>query len=395
MENRFSLYRPPVHLLLLIVGAVFLFGNNQMISVTLPVIIIRRGGSVADAGLVGGAASAGAILGRFLVRFALQRFDARHLLVAVGLCLLPLTLMFLPLTTLEALVLVRMIHAGLFASLMTVFLVAAVEQSATDNVGAVVALTGLAMPVALSTFPYLATTAIRHRFASVIVLAIVAAIVLIIFFIAALIRQRAEPLPTTPLLTEPAGNKQTQSSQSLGLILFATTSIGLTDGVALDLIPLFAQYIGIADYRYYFVIYAISLLIAQMAIFSLIDLAGAHRISIVGLLLMGIAFLLLGQASSLSDLVVVACLQAVGFVAAQNGLSVMSIQGLPPALRGQPLSLVYLLFEVGRGGGLVVMGQLILRAGYEVASFTVCVWCVCASMAAIFVQRRGPTQMNR
>jgi len=50
------------------------------------------------------------------------------------------------------------------------------------------------------------------------------------------------------------------------------------------MVSLFAQHIGITDYRYYFVIYAVSLLIAQTAIFSLNELAGARRISIVGLL---------------------------------------------------------------------------------------------------------------
>ncbi len=383
------------NLILLIAAAVFAYANNQLIAVTLPVRVFELGQGATAAGVIGGIASVGALAGRFLTLPMLRVFGQRRLLLASAALPIALSPAYALLVALPPLLLLRAVHAFLFAILMTVYMGAVVEEADDAARGPFLALAGLAMPLSLAVFPAAGVALGVERYAQVGLLAGgVAAIAAVLFHHA---DRQTGPAPA-PVGARIGLSWFRDRRVLLGatLALAAASALGLTDGVGIDLIPLYAHNMHVARYGVYFPVYAGSLVLAQLVVARLIRQLPARILATAGLVLMASAFLWLGQAASLPALLGVAGLQASGFAAAQPALGLLVLRPFAhPRQRQEAVAAFFLLFEIGRGAGLAAAGRLIEGWSHAAAATTVTAFCLFTA-ALIWLPQiaKGPPRVS-
>ncbi len=156
------------------------------------------------------------------------------------------------------------------------------------------------------------------------------------------------------------------------LLFFITVTFG---GIA-SFLPLYTVEKGIDGIQWYFLLFALALMVSRTFAGKLYDLKGHKAIFIPGTVFIVIAMLLLAWLLNTTVLLIAAVLYGIGFGSVQPALQAWSIENAPKDRRGMANATFFSSFDLGVGIGALVFGQIGHSFGYYtiylVSGFSVC-----------------------
>lgn len=145
------------------------------------------------------------------------------------------------------------------------------------------------------------------------------------------------------------------------LLMFITACFG---GIA-SFLPLYAAEKGIPGIELYFLVYAISVLLARTFSGKLYDRKGHLFIFPPGAVLIFIAMLLLTWLPNTITMLMAAMIYGIGFGSVQPALQAWSVSKAAANRKGMANATFFSAFDIGIGIGAMTFGQLAFAYGYQ------------------------------
>lgn len=144
------------------------------------------------------------------------------------------------------------------------------------------------------------------------------------------------------------------------LAFFITFTFG---GIA-TFLPLYAAQKGIDGIQWYFLVYAVSVMLTRTFAGQLYDRKGHKAVFLPGTLLVVIAMFLLSWLPGTTWLLIAAFLYGFGFGSVQPALQAWAIDQAPADRKGMANATFYSFFDLGIGIGAISFGQIAHSFGY-------------------------------
>lgn len=145
------------------------------------------------------------------------------------------------------------------------------------------------------------------------------------------------------------------------LLFFVTVTFG---GMAAFL-PIYTTVEGISGIQWFFLLYALALLVSRAFAGKLYDQKGHQAVYIPGTTLIIIAMILLAWLPNSYVLYMAGLLYGLGFGTIQPALQAWSVKESPPHRRGMANATFFSFFDLGVGVGAICFGQLAHAFGYS------------------------------
>ncbi|EGW40053.1 MFS transporter [Desulfosporosinus sp. OT] len=126
------------------------------------------------------------------------------------------------------------------------------------------------------------------------------------------------------------------------------------------------SFLGLSDYAFYYIVYALTLLLTRGIWGRLSDKYGRKAAIMPGMLLLAGGTLLLAYTWSFPLLLLVGVIYAAGFGAAQPSILAWTVDRAGHTERGAAVSTFFIAFDGGLGLGALIMGTVIQHFSYEV-----------------------------
>lgn len=145
------------------------------------------------------------------------------------------------------------------------------------------------------------------------------------------------------------------------LIFFISVTFG---GIA-TFLPLYTAEKGVDGIQWYFLVYAMALMVTRLFAGRLYDRRGHRAIFVPSTLLIMAGMLLLAWMPSETVLYIAAVLYGFGFGSVQPALQAWSIEKTPPNRKAMANATYFSFFDLGVGIGAIVFGQIGFLFGYR------------------------------
>ncbi|MCM3602936.1 MFS transporter [Robertmurraya korlensis] len=145
------------------------------------------------------------------------------------------------------------------------------------------------------------------------------------------------------------------------LLLFITVTFG---GIA-SFLPLYTVKKGIEGIEWYFLLYAIALLISRTFAGKLYDQKGHRFVFPAGSIMIMAAMILLAWIPNSTILYLAAIIYGLGFGTVQPALQAWSVQNSPISRRGMANATFFSFFDLGVGIGAILFGQIAFWLDYH------------------------------
>ncbi|SIR94607.1 Predicted arabinose efflux permease, MFS family [Peribacillus simplex] len=179
---------------------------------------------------------------------------------------------------------------------------------------------------------------------------------------ASLIRyQKVESDPSAAVRAKRFDIYEKSALQPSLLIFFISVTFG---GIA-TFLPLYTAEKGVDGIQWYFLVYAMALMVTRLFAGRLYDRRGHRAIFVPSTLLIMAGMLLLAWMPSESVLYMAAVLYGFGFGSVQPALQAWSIEKTPPTRKAMANATYFSFFDLGVGIGAIVFGQIGFLFGYR------------------------------
>ncbi|MBS4224151.1 MFS transporter [Lederbergia citrea] len=145
------------------------------------------------------------------------------------------------------------------------------------------------------------------------------------------------------------------------LLFFITVTFG---GIA-SFLPIYSVQKGIAGIEWYFLLYAIALMLSRTFAGKIYDQKGHQAVFIPGALLILVSMILLAWLPNSMALYVAAILYGFGFGTVQPALQAWSVKEVQANRRGMANATFFSFFDLGVGIGAILFGQIAYLYGYS------------------------------
>ncbi|WP_164110794.1 MULTISPECIES: MFS transporter [Sphingobacterium] len=129
-------------------------------------------------------------------------------------------------------------------------------------------------------------------------------------------------------------------------------------GVILTLIPDWSEHLGITNKGLFFTAYTLASIGIRFMSGKVSDRFGRIKVMLVGLVIILISLMLLGNGDSISGLIIGACVYGIGTGILSPALNAWTIDLSLPQYRGKAMATMYIALEIGIGGGALLAGYI-------------------------------------
>jgi len=358
------------------------FVSMHLLMVPLPLYVERIGGGPSQVGLVMGVFAVAAILARPYVGRLVDRLGGKPSLLLGSLVFTIGALLYVVPHSVPALLVARFLQGLGISASSTAFIAIVAALAPPGRSGEAIGLSAAAMPVSLMTAPAIGADLLKPwGFAPLFILsASVAALSLLTAFFV------VEPQSTH---RNDNSNEEGEGAffpvlrlRSVWLPSGAMGVMAVSYGSITTFLPLSAIQQGIDNPGFFFTIYGLTLIAAQVLAGRVSDLVGRHRVIVPAMVLLALAFPVLALVRSLPLLLGVAVLYGLGFGGARVNLNALMVDRVPASIRGMAMSIAYGSFDLGVGLGCYLLGWVAQIWGYPVMYGSVGV--VCLMGVAVF-----------
>ncbi|MGE8207525.1 MFS transporter [Heyndrickxia sp. NPDC080065] len=174
------------------------------------------------------------------------------------------------------------------------------------------------------------------------------------------------------------------------LLFFITVTFG---GIA-SFLPLYTEQKGISGIQWYFLIYALALMLTRTFAGKLYDKKGHRAVFIPGAALIIIAMILLSWLPNSTILFIAAFLYGFGFGSVQPALQAWSIEKASRNRKGMANATFYSFFDLGVGIGAMLFGQIGHLFGYGSIYKTSAISVIISIVCYLIILRKEKMQLQ-
>ncbi|GMK41217.1 MFS transporter [Paenibacillus sp. CCS19] len=353
--------------ILITFASFFLFFGFQMLLPTLPVYMQDLGGDNTAVGLIIGIFTVFALVTRPLVGAVMGNSKKGWLMAGLLLCFVIISGYHWT-TSVVLLLLARCVH-GVGWGVVTVTsgtLAADVIPAARRGEG--IGYFGLASTLAMALAPAIGLAILDGSWHMQGVIFIAAGSTILSLLCAwGVKRKRSNKDVHTANVEKPQAKPSFRSQLFEPKALFPSLLallIGIVYGGIVSFITLFGKEVNIGNVGLFFTLNAVCLLIVRLISGRLFDRKGHVWVILPGSVLMAAALIVLSYAHDLTTLAISAVLFGLGFGAVQPSLQAWILNRVEPAKRGPANATFYSMFDLGIGGGAMLLGQLAEATSY-------------------------------
>jgi MFS family permease len=376
---------------LLTLSNLLLFFGFQMLLPTLPVYVAYLGGDNSAIGLVIGIFTISAILIRPFTGAALD-FMGRKLILFIGLavCFVAIGAYYWA-TTIFLLLLLRIVHGAGWGTSTTTYGTIASDMIPAARRGEGMGYFGLGSTLAMALGPMIGIWVMKSFGFG------------LLFLISLLSTLCSMGLTKWMTIPAPVRNPKTQGEipfhekfleQKALFPAFLVLLMGVTYGGIISFITLYGKEAGISNVGWFFLTNALFLFVVRPLAGKVFDQKGHVWVLVPGAVFGIIGLYLLSTTSSLAELILSAIFYGIGFGAIQPSLQAWTIQRVLPFRRGVANATFYSGFDLGIGGGAMILGPVAQMTNYAHMYRFSCIFFVIYLMVyGIFLLKKK--KMNR
>lgn len=344
---------------LVCLGNFFVFLGFQMTLPTLPLFVKELGGSDQLIGIIVGVFTFSALLFRPYAGHALDS-KGRRFVYMIGLSIFVLSIgAFAFVTSIAFLLIIRILQGIGWGFSSTAIGTIATDLIPPKRRGEGMGYFGLSGNLALAIGPALGLALVGVISFSTLFL-LCAASGLIAFLLSLKIRYKEVEESPNKSTTVKFDIFEKTAVQPALLLFFITATFG---GIA-SFLPLYAVEKGIDGIQYYFLIYAVFLLISRTFSGKIYDKKGHAYVFPPGAVLILIAMILLAWLPNTTVMLIAAGIYGLGFGSVQPALQAWAVDQAPSNRKGMANATFFSAFDLGIGIGAIVFGQLAFMYGY-------------------------------
>ncbi|NOU75731.1 MFS transporter [Paenibacillus sp. LMG 31458] len=343
--------------ILLSLSNMLLFLGFQMLLPTLPVFVSENGGSSTQVGLVIGLLTLSAIVIRPFAGMALDMLGRKIVLVIGSLICIAAMGGFIASATVFVVLFIRFIHGIGWGISTTSYGVIASDIIPAARRGEGMGYFGLGSTLAMALGP-LAGIWIMNNFGYTLLF--------ICCFVSTILSFVCTQFVTLPQLSK-ATKAQVGSANSVWSKLIEKQALfpsllvlllGVTYGGIVSFITLFSKETGIENVGLFFLINALSVFVIRPVSGRIFDRYGHFWIIFPGALFSIAGLLLLSLATTTGLMICAAACYGIGFGSVQPTLQAWTINRIAPHQRGAANATFYSAFDLGIGGGGMLLGTV-------------------------------------
>jgi len=328
-----------------------IFTSFYFLLVTLPIYILKIGGSESEIGLIIGVFTISAVLLRPFIGRELDRHGRKKILLAGSLVFLFSMILYDFTTDVISLLLLRVLHGLGWGAATTAASTIIADIVPASRRGEAMGVFGMASNVAMAIGPALSIMLLNSSSFHTL-FAVTSVIAFISLLLVLPISEIRVERPKTPLFSKEA--------LFPSAIMFA---VAVTYGSIVSFLALFAQKQGISNPGIFFTLFALTLILVRTFAGKFSDRKGRNFVIVPGLLLITSGLWVLGAATSLQFFLAAALLYGLGFGIVHPALMALLVDRVSERGRGSAMGTFTAAFDLGIGAGSIIMGLALQSAG--------------------------------
>ena len=335
-------------------STVTIFTSFYFLLVTLPIYILKLGGSESEIGLIIGVFTISAVVLRPFIGRELDSRGRKKILLAGSLVFLLSMLLYNYTTSVTSLLLLRVFHGLGWGAATTAGSTLIADIAPPSRRGEAMGIFGMASNVAMAFGPALSIMLLdSSNFPALF--AVSASIALVSLLLVLPISETIVVHPKNPLFSKEA--------------LFPSAmmfTVSLTYGSIVSFLSLFARKQGITNPGIFFTVFAITLIIVRALAGRLSDIKGRNFVIVPGMVMITAGLWVLSTASSLSAFLISAFLYGMGFGFVHPSLMALLVDRVTEKTRGSAMGTFTAAFDLGIGTGSIVLGIVLQFYGFGI-----------------------------
>lgn len=320
--------------------------------------------STSEAGLVTGLFIIGVLIGRLFIGRILDQIGRKRTLI-IGLALFTLTasLYFVEIG-LSFLMITRFLHGIALGIASTAAGTIAAQIIPISRKGEGIGYFSMSATLAAAVGPFIGLMMSQYSSYSLI---FTLCMLLGVFTLIVSLFVTVPPMEQPPNLDAKKGFRISNYIEPKAVpIAFITFAVSLGYASVLSFINFYALEIDLVETAsFFFLVYAISILVSRPFTGRLMDLKGANFIMYPAFLIFAAGLFFLSTADSGVDLLIAAALIGLGFGNMQSTTQAVAIKLTPPHRMGLATSTFFIFMDAGLGFGPYLLGFLIASTGYS------------------------------
>lgn len=338
-------------------STVAVFTSFYFLLVTLPIYIVKLGGSKSEIGLIIGVFTIAAVFLRPFIGREVDRRGRKSILIAGLLVFFVSMLLYNYTTSVASLLLLRVLHGIGWGAATTAASTLIADIAPLQRRGEAMGIFGMSANIALAIGPIVSFSLL---YASGFpdfprLFAAGAAIAFVSLLLVIPVSETVVVHPKTPLFSKEAFFPSA--------LMFTIT---LTYGSIVSFLPLFAQDEGIANPGIFFTVFAVTLLLIRAIAGKLSDVKGRKFVIVPGMVLITLGLWVLSLANPLWSFLAAALLYGLGFGLVHPAVMALLVDRVGERGRGAAMGTFSSAFDLGIGAGSILLGVVLQFFGFRV-----------------------------
>lgn len=347
--------------ILIFISNFLLFLGFYLLLSTLPFYIFEKGGDNADVGLVTAVLIISAILIRPISGIALETVNKKMFLsIGILICIIAIGSFNWANLVLYIMV-IRFFHGFGWGISTTTYGTIAADLMPKSRRGEGMGFFTLAGTIAMSLGPPLGIYLVNNKgFFNLFLAATVSSILALILLLFTLVPEVKE----TQVKKEKESVISRLIEKNALIPSLLALLLGFTYGGITSFITLFGKEVGIENVGWFFTINAIFMLVVRFFSGKIYDKKGHIWVILPGAILTFLGVIVLSYVKTTSTLIMAAIIYGLGFGSVQPSLQTWALNRSIPSRRGAANATFYSAFDLGIGGGSIILSFVAERLNY-------------------------------
>ncbi len=374
--------------ILFTISNTFLFSGFHIFLPTLPLYVLKQGGTSTDIGLLSAIFVFCAILIRLFTDYGIKRWGKKYYLyIGCILCFIA-ALSYTLATSVPRLLSLRVLHGLGFGIATTLYATIVADILPASRRGEGMGYFGLGTTLAMAVAPGLGVWIVDNiSFQTLFIVATVSQIVaLVCMSFCSFPNVRTD----SSIIQEDVSLLDKLIEKRLLFQAFLTILFGICIGGVLNFIALLAKEVHIANAGYFFLVCTLCIFLSRLVTGRIFDRKGPAWVLLPGSVLFLLGFAVLAQSKTMPVFLAASALYGFGYGTLFPAMQTWMFNLVPPSKRSAASATFYNMVDIGNGAGSVALGILAGKWGY--ASIY---WCSTAIMGLFLASYLGLLAINK